>query len=72
MHRIPEFAESVLVSLKHMPHVEVQGMGCVPVLQLLEVGVVCESHDVQRGLAVLRCARLAWLSGNEQVRGKAF
>lgn len=47
---IPELAESLLVSLKHMPQVEVQGVGCVPVLQLLEVGVLCESHDVQRGL----------------------
>lgn len=50
---IPEFAESLLVSLKHMPHVEVQSVGCVPVLQLLEVGVLCESHDVlMGGLAV--------------------
>lgn len=47
---IPHLVESLLVSLKHVPHVEVQGVGCVPVLQLLEVGVLCESHDVQRGL----------------------
>lgn len=47
---IPELVESLLVSLKHMPHVEVQCVGCVPVLQLLEVGVLCESHDVWRGL----------------------
>lgn len=46
---IPELVESLLVSLKHMPHVEVQGVGCVPFLQLLEVGVLCESHGVQRG-----------------------
>lgn len=47
---IPVLVEPVLVSLKHVSHVEVQGMGCVPVLQLLEVGVLCESHGVQKGL----------------------
>lgn len=47
---IPELVESLLVSVKHVSNVEVQGVGCVPVLQLLEVGVLCESHVVQRGL----------------------
>lgn len=51
---VPELVESFLVSLKHVPHVEVQGMGCVPVLQLLEVGVLCESHDDVR--RVLLCS----------------
>lgn len=36
-----------------MSQVDVEGMGCVPVLQLMEVGVVCESHNVQNWLAVL-------------------
>lgn len=43
---LPELVESLLVCIKDMSDVEVQGMGRVPVLQLLEVGVVCESHDV--------------------------
>lgn len=68
--RILELVESLLVSLKHVPYVEVQGVGCVPVLQLCEVGVLCESHDVQRG--VLCCVLLAWQSMTEQIIGKAF
>lgn len=44
---IPELVESLLVSFKHVPHVQVQGMGCVPLLQLVEVGVLRESHVVQ-------------------------
>lgn len=70
---IPELVESLLVSLKHVPHVEAQGVGCVPLLQLLKVGVLSKSHAVQRGgLAVLHCAQLSWLSATEQVRERAF
>lgn len=50
---LPELVESLLVRLKHVSQVDVEGLGCVPVLQLTEVGIVCESHDVQNGLAVL-------------------
>lgn len=69
---LPELVESLLVSVKHMSNVEVQGVGCVPVLQLVEVGVLCESHVVRRGLAVLLCDQPAWLSGGKQVSGNAF
>lgn len=53
---IPEFIESLFVSLKHVSHIEVQGVGIVPVLQLLKVGVLSESHVVLRREAC--CARL--------------
>lgn len=36
----PEFAESVLVRVKHVPHFEVAGVSFVPPLQLLVVGIV--------------------------------
>lgn len=72
IHGIPEVVKPLLVSVKHVPQVEVQSVGCVPVLELLEVGVLCESHVVQSGLTALRCAQLAWLSGTEQVSAKAF
>lgn len=45
---IPELVESVFICLKHVPHVEVQSMGRVPVLQLLKVRVLSESHVAQR------------------------
>lgn len=45
---IPELVESLFVSFKHVSDVDIQGVGRVPVLQPLEVGVVCESHGVQR------------------------
>lgn len=37
--RQPEFAESVLVGIEHVPHVEAAGLLLVPLLQLLVVGV---------------------------------
>lgn len=45
---VPELVESLLVSFKHVSDVDIQGVGRVPVLQPLEVRVVCESHGVQR------------------------
>lgn len=45
---LPELVESLFVSFKHVSDVDIQGVGCVPVLQPLEVGVVCESHGVRR------------------------
>lgn len=53
LETIPELVESLLICLKHVSQVDVEGVGCVPVLQLLKVGIVCESHNVQTGLAVL-------------------
>ena len=44
--QIPELVESLLVSLKHVPQVEVQVVGCEPLLQLLEVGILREAHVV--------------------------
>ena len=43
---IPELVESLLVSLKHVPEVEVEVVGCEPLLQLLEVGILRKAHGV--------------------------
>lgn len=75
---IPESVESFLISIEHVPQVEVQGVSLVPILQLVEVGVLCESHGVQGrrrrmgGLSVLRCAEPAWPSGAQLVSGSTF
>lgn len=41
----PEFAESVLVLLEHVPHPEAAAVRPVPLRQLLVVGVAGERHD---------------------------
>lgn len=69
---IPELVESLLVCLKQVSQVDVEGVGCVPVLQFMEVGIVCESHDVQIGLAVLCVILVAWLSGTSRSEGLLF
>ena len=79
---IPELVESLLVSLKHVPEVEVEVVGCEPLLQLLEVGILRKAHGVclrgGGGLAVGRwsvvggSALLAWLEWQGAVQGEAF
>lgn len=41
---LPELAEPLLVSLEHLPHAETLRVGCVPLLEFLEVWVAAESH----------------------------
>lgn len=43
--RSPELAEPVPVAVEHGPHVQLPAVGLVPLLQLLEVRVGCQSHD---------------------------
>ena len=50
-------------------------MGCVPLLQLLEGGILCEAHAVSGGLGgggggLL--ALLAWLEWQGEVQREAF
>lgn len=40
----PELAESVLVGIEHLLHVEAARVALVPLLQLLVVGVVVQRH----------------------------
>lgn len=43
----PEFAETILVLLEHVPHPQAAAVRPVPLLQLPEAGVTAESHDAE-------------------------
>lgn len=45
--RQPEFAETILVLLEHVPHPQAAAVRPVPLLQLLEAGVTAERHDAE-------------------------
>lgn len=51
---LPELAEPLLVSLEQLSHVEAVTVGCVPLLELLEVWVAAESH-AERSDRVCAC-----------------
>lgn len=62
----PEFAESVLILLEHVPHPEAAAVRPVPLRQLLVVGVAGERHD-----AAVRWFDLGQLSGGAPISGWA-